>query len=110
MRLEQGTLSKVPIAHRQLDAPRALEDLVVNLETLAFTMLDQENRLYLAGQLGEVEALAHCRRRVRVTAEIVRAWSARMGQQDAALDVPAERCPLCPRPAVATSRKCKWHV
>jgi len=113
-----------------------LEELVDALESFAFSKLDAENNLLLAGCHSEAQAIASWRRGVRDAAHAVRTWNAQARYISAhakSRDEPGERsghaastasapstpstqltpCPLCPRPFISSLssslQKCKWH-
>ena len=92
----------------------SLEDLALALEAMAFTMLDEENWLYLSGRHAEVERLAGWRRSLREASEIVRAWQDGKSAESPPRSAPpredaAGGCPRCPRTLRETAARCKWH-
>ncbi|WP_394845126.1 hypothetical protein LZC95_49745 [Pendulispora brunnea] len=84
------------------------------LETLAFSMLEAENELFLCARHADVKMVATWRRDVRVAAEVVRRWELRQqtgteAEQPPSRE-PATSCQFCPRPAGVRITRCKWHV
>jgi len=55
------------------------EELGDALERFAFSRLDEENRLHLAGRFGEAAAIAFWRQGVRDAADLVRTWTSKEG-------------------------------